>query len=303
MKIPENPIPIIEIPYSDKVQVFIKREDLVHPEISGNKYWKLFYNIKNYLESGVQNPLLITFGGAFSNHIAALAALGRDCDVPTIGIIRGEEVANLWENNPTLVKAYADGMRFEFVSREAYRNKEDLAKHFLQKYPQALIIPEGGSNELAVKGVQHMLDNRTKEFDYLCTAVGTGGTFSGLASYAQKHQKVLGFKVVNDLETESRVENWTHNPNRELLNAFGKGYGKITEELILFINQFSEKFGVQLEPMYTAKMMMELFRLIDQGYFPEGSKILAFHTGGLQGIDGINALLTKKNKEIINKIQ
>ena len=303
MTIPEKTIPIVEIPYSDKVQVFIKREDVVHPEISGNKYWKLFYNINTYLEKEVENPLLITFGGAYSNQIAALAALGRDCGVPTMGIIRGEEVADLWKNNPTLVKAHADGMSFEFVSREDYRNKEALTQRFLKKYPEAVVIPEGGSNPLAIKGVQHMLDSRTKEFDYLCTAVGTGGTFAGLASYAEKEQKVLGFKVVNDSETDVRVALWTQNSNREFIDAFGRGYGKITDELIRFINVFSTQFNVQLEPMYTAKMMMQLFKMIDENYFPEGSKILAFHTGGLQGIDGINKALLKKNKEIIINIQ
>ena len=126
MQIPEITIPIIEIPYSEDVQLFIKREDMIHSEISGNKYWKLFYNIQDYLESKPQNPLLITFGGAYSNHISALAALGRENKIPTLGIIRGEEVANLWQNNPTLIKAHQEGMEFAFVTREAYRDKAAL---------------------------------------------------------------------------------------------------------------------------------------------------------------------------------
>lgn len=301
MKIPDFTIPITEILYSDKVKLFIKREDLVHSEISGNKYWKLFYNIQNYIDSKPENPLLITFGGAYSNHISALAALGRITQIPTLGIIRGEEVSHLWKNNPTLIKADQDGMKFAFVSREAYRNKQSLAQSFLQLYPGACVIPEGGSNPLAVKGVQHMLDERTKEFDYLCTAVGTGGTFSGLATHAEEHQNIMGFMAVNDAETEIRVQQWTQNPNRTLIDASGRGYGKITDELIRFINEFSDRFGVPLEPMYTAKMMQRIFQMIDENFFPVGSKILAFHTGGLQGINGINEVLKKKNKELIKE--
>ncbi len=301
MQIPEITIPIIEIPYSEDVQLFIKREDIIHSEISGNKYWKLFYNIQDYLESKRQNPLLITFGGAYSNHISALAALGRENKIPTLGIIRGEEVANLWQNNPTLIKAHQDGMEFAFVTREAYRDKAALKEQFLEKYPDAVVIPEGGSNILAVEGVQHMLDERTKEFDYLCTAVGTGGTFSGLSSYAEDYQQVIGFMAVNDTETENRVKQWTQNPNRRLIDSSGRGYGKITDELIRFINDFKDRYHVPLEPMYTAKMMQRIFQMIDEGAFPKGSKILAFHTGGLQGINGINDVLKRKNKELIKE--
>lgn len=289
MNIPTQIIPIIKIPYSDEVELYIKREDLIHPEISGNKYWKLFYNIKNYLEIPKENLMLITFGGAFSNHIAATSALGGELGIKSLGIIRGEELEQKWQENPTLSKAYHNGMEFHFVTRDAYRDKENLAKIYQQKYPQALIIPEGGSNEWAVQGIQFMLDERTKDFDYLCTAVGTGGTIAGLSKYAEHHQKVLGFKVVND-NVEEKISEWSGKQNFELLDAWGKGYGRITEDLVLFIKEFQEKYQILLDPCYTSKMMKCLTKKIDEGFFPKGSKILAFHTGGIQGLEGMNKM-------------
>lgn len=303
MEIPEIHIPITEIPYSDKVCLCIKREDLIHPEISGNKYWKLLYNIQNYLAEEVRHPFIITFGGAFSNHIAAVAALGRIFGIPTLGIIRGEELAEIWPQNPTLSKAYENGMQFHFVTRTEYRDKEKLCCDFSTKFPEALVVPEGGSNKMAVLGIRHMLDSRTAEFDYLCTAVGTGGTVAGLSLYAEEHQKIIGFKVVNDAETDGRVARWSGRKNVELVDAFGKGYGKVTEELIKFVNTFSSRFRVPIEPVYTGKMMMKLLQMIDEGYFPEGARILAFHTGGLQGSEGMNVYLKKKNKTIINTVK
>ncbi len=300
MKIPHIHIPIVRIPYSPQVELYIKREDLIHPEISGNKYWKLFYNIQAYIAENKATPMLITFGGAYSNHIAAVAALGRDLGLPTAGIIRGEEVADLWADNPTLSKAHNDGMELCFVSRTEYRDKEKLSRGFAERFPDALILPEGGTNPLAVKGIQHMLDRRTKDFDYLCSAVGTGGTVAGLATYAEEGQKVLGFKVVNDPDTETRILSFTGRKNFTLKEAWGRGYGKITDELLRYTESFEEQYGVPLDPIYTGKMMMHLTALIDRGYFPVGSRILAFHTGGLQGKAGIEAMLQKKKKSLIN---
>lgn len=294
-------IPILRIPYSSRVELYIKREDLTHPEISGNKYWKLFYNIRKYRERQVAEPLLVTFGGAFSNHIAATAAVGREMGMKTLGIIRGDELINKWQTNPTLAKAFEDGMSFEFVTREAYRDKQKLSEIFQENFPDALIIPEGGSSSLAVEGVQFMLDERTKEFDYLCTAVGTGGTLAGLSKFAEAHQTALGFKAVND-DTEPRIANWSGRNNFQVFDASGRGYGKVTDELISFINDFSQRFGVQLDPCYTGKMMKMLTEKIDESFFPEGAKILAFHTGGLQGIDGMNEQRAQKGKPIIIKI-
>ena len=300
MKIPEISIPIIEIPLEKNIRLFLKREDLIHPHISGNKYWKLFYNINSYLEPKPENPFIITFGGAFSNHIAATAALGKKFQLKVLGIIRGEELQNKWQENPTLKLAHENGMEFRFVTREAYRNKESLTQILQKEFPEALIIPEGGTNDRAVEGIQYMLNSETKSFDYLCTAVGTGGTVAGISKFAEENQQVLGFKVVDDDSLYNRVVELSKRNNCKLIEAHDGGYGKISDENIRFINVFKEKYGIQLDPIYTGKMMKKIFELIDNNYFPDGSKILAFHTGGLQGIFGANERLKKQNRPLID---
>ena len=300
MKIPEISIPIIEIPLEKNIRLFLKREDLIHPHISGNKYWKLFYNINSYLEPKPENPFIITFGGAFSNHIAATAALGKKFQLKVLGIIRGEELQNKWQENPTLKLAHENGMEFRFVTREAYRNKESLTQILQKEFPDALIIPEGGTNDRAVEGIQYMLNSETKSFDYLCTAVGTGGTVAGISKFAEENQQVLGFKVVDDDSLYNRVVELSKRNNCKLIEAHDGGYGKISDENIRFINVFKEKYGIQLDPIYTGKMMRKIFELIDNNYFPDGSKILAFHTGGLQGIFGANERLKKQNRPLID---
>jgi 1-aminocyclopropane-1-carboxylate deaminase len=299
MKIPSIKIPVTEIPLEKNARLFLKREDLIHPQISGNKYWKLFYNINQYLAKNPENPFLITFGGAFSNHIAAVAALGHQENIKTLGIIRGEELQQKWAENPTLKSAHENGMAFHFVTREEYRNKPHLSQIFSEEFPQALIIPEGGTNENAVSGIQHMLSEQTKSFDYLCTAVGTGGTVAGISKFAEENQQVLGFKVVDDSSVEETVFKLSKRNNFKLFEAHDGGYGKISDENIRFINDFKEKYHIQLDPVYTGKMMRHLFNMIASDYFPEGSRILAFHTGGLQGNFGANQLLKKQNRELI----
>ena len=299
MKIPEHKIPIIEIPIEKNVRLFIKREDLTHPEISGNKYWKMFYNVKKYLEKEVSKRKIITFGGAFSNHIAAAAALGREFGIETLGIIRGDELETTWQENPTLSLAHKNGMTFRFVTREVYRDKETLMKNLQEEFPESLVVPEGGTNENAVEGIQFMLTEETQDFDYLCSAIGTGGTVSGIAKFAKPHQKVLGFKAVKDESLENRISKLSRKQNFTLFDASDGGFGKIIDENVRFINEFYQKFGIVLEPVYTGKMLRKIFELIEENYFPENSKILAFHTGGLQGIEGANEMLKKKNRNLI----
>ncbi|UOE40608.1 pyridoxal-phosphate dependent enzyme [Chryseobacterium suipulveris] len=299
MNFPTIKIPITEIPLNKSVRLFIKREDLIDPEISGNKFWKLFYNINHYLERNPKNPLIITFGGAFSNHISAVSALGKNLGIKTLGIIRGEELQQKWEQNPTLKFASSNGMDFRFVSREEYRNKVSLTKKLENEFPSSLIIPDGGTNNLAVDGIQHMLSSDTKSFNYLCTAVGTGGTIAGISKFAGDDQKVLGFKVVDDNSLKTKISELSGNENFSLIEADFGGYGKINDENIRFINWFSAEFGIQLDPIYTGKMMQKVFELIDEGFFPENSRILCFHTGGLQGIEGANEMLKKQNRTVI----
>ena len=299
MNIPRYKNQIIEIPIGKKERLFIKREDLTHPEISGNKYWKMFYNVKKYLEKEVSERKIITFGGAFSNHIAAAAALGKEFDIETLGIIRGDELENTWQENPTLSLAHQNGMTFRFVTRETYRDKEILMKNLQEEFPESLVVPEGGTNENAVEGIQFMLNEETQDFDYLCSAIGTGGTISGISKFAKEHQKVLGFKAVKDESLEKRILNFSKRQNFTIFDASDGGFGKITDENIRFINKFYQDFGIILEPVYTGKMLRKIFELIEEDYFPENSKILAFHTGGLQGIKGANEMLKKKNRNLI----
>ena len=300
MKFLEHKIPIVEIPIESKVRLFIKREDLTHPEISGNKYWKMFYNVKKYLEKEVSERKIITFGGAFSNHIAAAAALGNEFGIKTLGVIRGNELEDSWQENPTLFSAHQNGMSFRFVTRETYRYKEKMMKELQTEFPESLVVPEGGTNENAVEGIQYMLTDETKDFDYICSAVGTGGTVSGLSKFAQPHQKIIGFKAVKDNSLENRIKNLSKKDNFTLIDASDGGFGKITDENVRFINEFYQYFGIVLEPVYTGKMLRKIFEMIADDYFPANSKILAFHTGGLQGIVGANEMLKKKNRNLIN---
>lgn len=297
---PEYHCPIIEIPTDFEIRLFIKREDLIHPKISGNKFWKLFFNVNSYLSSKPKNPLLITFGGAFSNHIASLAAFGNQFHIPTLGIIRGDELADCWQDNPTLLEAGNNGMKFVFVSRETYQDKAALTQHFSIKYPDALIIPEGGSNEMAVEGIQYMLGEDTKDFDYLCSAVGTGGSIAGISHFAEDHQNVLGIKVVKDDSLQNTIARWSGRKNFELMDADENRYGKIAEDNVRFINWFYKSYQIPLDPIYTGKMMQKIFELAKQGFFPKASKILSFHTGGLQGIKGANLMLKLKNRTLID---
>ena len=300
MKIPTISIPITQIPLQKNIQLFLKREDLIHTHISGNKYWKLFYNINSYIDQNPANLFIITFGGAFSNHIAAVAALGKEFQLKTLGIIRGDELQDKWQENPTLKLAHQNGMDFRFVSREEYKNKEKLTQILEKEFPHALIIPEGGTNKHAVEGIKFMLTEETKRFDYLCSAVGTGGTIAGISKFAKENQKILGFKVVDDQSLYNKVSELSTKNNFELIEAHDGKYGKITDENIRFINDFQQKYRIQLDPIYTGKMMKKLFELIEEDYFPAGTKILAFHTGGLQGISGANELLKKQNRRLID---
>jgi len=299
LKLPTETIPIQEISIDKNIKLFIKREDLIHPQISGNKYWKLFFNVNHYLDKKPENPYIITFGGAFSNHIAAVSAVGNLAGIPTLGIIRGEELQNKWRDNPTLLFAKRNGMNLKFVTREEYRHKEKLTEFLSVEFPDALVIPEGGTNEDAVAGVKMMLNEQTKDFDYLCTAVGTGGTIAGISKFCEDNQKVIGCKVVGDASLENKIFELTSKKNFNLIDSGFGGYGKINDENVRFINDFKEKYDIPLEPIYTGKMMQKVFELIEEDYFPENSRVLCFHTGGLQGIEGANLLLEKQNRNLI----
>ena len=274
----------------------LKREDLLHPEVSGNKFRKLKYNLLEAKKLGFDR--ILTFGGAYSNHISATAAAGKEMGIKTIGIIRGEELSNKINENPTLSFAIECGMKLYFISRSDYRKKieTDFITELKEKYGSFYLVPEGGTNDLAVKGCEEILTKNDTAYDYICTAVGTGGTIAGLVKASKSHQKILGFSALKGTFQKSEIEKYASKSNYTILDdyCFG-GYAKIDKELIRFINEFKEKTGIPLDPIYTGKMMFGIFDLIKKGYFKENSSILAIHTGGLQGIAGMNQLLKKKN--------
>lgn len=282
------------------ISLSIKREDLIHPLVSGNKFRKLKYNL---IQAKAENHnTLLTFGGAFSNHIAAVAAAGKEIGMQTIGVIRGDELLEKIKDNPTLRFAQQCGMQFEFVTREAYKFKENTAflDELHSKFGRFYLIPEGGTNVAAVAGCEEILTESDSDFDFICCAVGTGGTISGLINSAKPHQKILGFPALKGDFLREEICKFAQNQNWELLTDyhFG-GYGKIDTQLIHFINRFYDETGIPLDPIYTGKMIFGVIDLIEKGYFAEGSNILAIHTGGLQGIHGMNSKLKNKNLPLI----
>ncbi|MEO1258025.1 MAG: pyridoxal-phosphate dependent enzyme [Bacteroidota bacterium] len=278
------------------LRLFIKRDDKLHPHISGNKWRKLKYNLRQARQLG--HNRLLTFGGAYSNHLAATAAAGKEYGFSTLGVVRGEKVLPL---NPTLKYVESCGMELRFVSRTNFRNKnqnsifEDLKVNPNMYY----VLPEGGSNCLALKGVAELVNEIIDQLgsppDFLCTACGTGATMAGLVSGAKRKSKILGIPVLKGGFMESEVRQFLAacgeplNKEWKIVDGyhFG-GYAKYKPELIQFINHFKEKFGIPLDPIYTGKLVFALFDLAEKGFFRKKSTVVILHTGGLQGITGFN---------------
>lgn len=283
--------PIFE---TSKIKVILKREDMLHPEVSGNKWRKLKYNLLEARKKG--HHTLLTFGGAYSNHIYAVAAAGAELEFKTIGVIRGDEKAPL---NATLSFAIEKGMLLHFVSREVYllKNTHHLQKELYNKFGDFYLIPEGGANKCGVKGCIEIVEDIKEDFDYLCCSCGTGSTLAGLISALEGNNTVLGFsslkgagaglkRDINNFVLECSKK---EHANWELIEDyhFG-GYAKYNDELVQFINNFKAQTGIQLDPIYTGKMMFGIYDMISKNYFKEGGTIIALHTGGLQGIRGFN---------------
>ncbi|MEQ8906916.1 pyridoxal-phosphate dependent enzyme [Ekhidna sp.] len=279
------------------IKLFVKRDDLIHPEIMGNKWRKLKFNLIELKKRGFNK--LITMGGAFSNHIAATAALARENGIEAIGIIRGDELeAN---SNPTLHFAHKKGMELHFVGRDIFRNYRGNPDLIEKKYPNHYFLPEGGTNALALKGCEEIISEISDSFDLIATPIGTGGTFAGLVNSVKEDQQVLGISslkgdfIFNEMDELLRKHNISSS-NFKIINAyhFG-GYGKTTVELIDFINWFKENFGIPLEPIYTGKSFFAVWDMIKTDKFEKNLKIVLLHTGGLQGVEGFN----RKNENII----
>ncbi len=287
-----------------QVSLHIKREDQIHKKVSGNKFRKLKYNLGKARE--LNHNTILTFGGAYSNHIAATAAAGKIVGLRTIGVIRGDELAKdidktFLENN-TLRFANACGMHLKFVSREAYREKtsEVFLEKLREEFDSFYVIPEGGTNELAVKGCEEIQTKQDIDFDVICCAVGTGGTIAGIINSSNTNQTILGFPALKGDFLSAEIAKYTSKTNWKLVTDyhFG-GYGKVNEEIIGFINQFYAQHNILLDPIYTGKMLYGIFDMVQKGVFPKNTRILAVHTGGLQGIAGMNKRLKKKKLPLI----
>lgn len=266
------------------VHVTIKRLDQIHPKISGNKFFKLKYNFLEAQARGCKH--IITFGGAYSNHIAATAYAAHLFGFQSIGIIRGEELATRPLNH-TLATAQHFGMQLQFVSREKYRLKEteEFIQALKQTYPESYIIPEGGSNDLAIQGcIEILSEHDLQDYDVICCAVGTGGTITGLINASSEHQQILGFSALKGDFLAKEVALKTHKKNWKITDAYCcGGYAKTTVELLQFIKKFEQKHQIPLEHIYTGKMLFGILDLIKKECFEENTRILVIHSGGLQG--------------------
>ena len=305
----KNPIPINIISHplliDKEISLEVLRIDQTDALISGNKWFKLKYNLIQAKQDGYST--LLSFGGPFSNHLHALAAAGKAQQFHTIGIIRGEAHIPL---NPTLSDAVKNGMKLYYIDRKTYRNKHSpgVLKRILSNVindsslsqiltkDDIYIVPEGGTNTLAIKGAAEIISFIPEKTDIICIPCGTGGTIAGLLSglnQSQAHHAVVyGFpalkgaeflqeEILSLLKQDIKIS-W-----RLLHNYHFGGFGKINKELALFMQSFEKQHGIELDPIYTAKMFFAIFDLIKSDFFTKGSKIIAIHTGGLQGKRGM----------------
>lgn len=295
----DSPLQLLDNPFPESVNIrlFLKRDDLLHPLVSGNKWRKLKYNLVAAYEQGFDT--LLTFGGAYSNHLYAMAAAGREFGFRTIGVVRGEELAHK-PLNETLTFCQLCGMHLYFVSRDTYRQKDtsDFLGRLTRQFGPCYVLPEGGTNDLAIRGTAEIIPEMIRQLgyvpDYVCCPVGTGGTLAGLAVSAPAETTVLGFEV---LKYASELTSWAPGDGMNSEQAFGQeslnvkridsyhlgGYAKTNPQLIDFIRGFEARTGVRLDQVYTGKMMYGIYDLALKGYFKEQANVVAVHTGGLQG--------------------
>jgi len=284
-----SPLQRLADPFPEPVNIklYLKRDDLLHPLVSGNKWRKLKYNLLAAREQGYST--LLTFGGAYSNHLYATAASGKVFGFRTIGVVRGDELAGK-PLNKTLRFCREAGMELHFVNREAYRRKDtpDFLAELTDQFGPCYIVPEGGTNDLAIRGTAEIIPEIVAQLgytpEYVCCPVGTGGTLAGLAQSASEATKVLGFMAlkVPDSLWLSELPASIARGCRVHDYHFG-GYARTTPLLLDFIRSFEQKNGVLLEQVYTGKMLYGIYDLAKQGYFPKEATVVAVHTGGLQG--------------------
>ncbi|RTE64594.1 pyridoxal-phosphate dependent enzyme [Amphritea opalescens] len=299
---PVIPIDVIELPEFQQagVQLELLRLDLVHPLVSGNKWFKLKYALQAFQASDCQ--LLLSFGGAWSNHIHALAYAGFEQGIETVGVIRGERPAKL---SPTLVDAERWGMQLEFVTRAQYRDKTDAVfmSGLREKYGEFYALPEGGAGEWVIAGCREILSLfDAAAYDLICCACGTGGTLAGLIAGKPADVSLLGVSAlkggeflyadIRGLLTAAQIDDpggWSL-----ALDCHEGGYAKVSSRLATVMQHFTEHSGIRLEPVYTGKALLALLQKMERGEFARGARVMLIHTGGMQGLRGMEAALLKK---------
>jgi 1-aminocyclopropane-1-carboxylate deaminase len=283
----KTPLQKIEHPLFDEklLNIFVKRDDLIHPFISGNKWRKGQPVIEEMKNKGVKTAL--TFGGAYSNHIYSLSYACKEENIKSIGIIRGEELKDK-PLNKTLTFAKEQGMELIFVSRKEYkmRDSNDYTKHLEKKYG-AYIVPEGGTTLLAINGFSKLINeiNEDIRFNTIITASGTGGTIAGICSNLNSGQKAISIPVLKGVKNEidERIKHFSKHSNYDIIDSYSfGGYGKTNKELTDFINWFDSTY-FEIEQVYTGKAFYALFDLVKKNYFKKNTNIVIIHTGGLQG--------------------
>lgn len=290
-----SPITQMKLPLFQhhNIDVMVKRDDLIHPIISGNKWRKLKENLA--LVKANNKKGILSFGGAYSNHIHALAFACKEHQLASIGIIRGEQH---YQTNATLSQARQWGMQLQFVDRATYRlrHQAEFLGQLAEQYPDYVIVPEGGSNSLALSGMADTIDelNEQTEYDDLFTATGSGGTLAGLIAADNNQHQLHGVAVLKQAEyLKQSIRELLPTPAKEFTNwqlhldYHCGGYGKFTEQDARNIQDIVQQTGIPFEPIYSGKMLLAFLDMVKQGYFKSGQRIVLLHTGGLQGLFGL----------------
>ena len=278
----------LNINNSNNIKLFIKREDLIHDIVSGNKWRKLNYNFKYIKEKKIKK--ILSFGGVYSNHLHALSWLAKKNNIKSYGLVRG---CKLSIENPTLSFCKKNKMDLFFLNRSTYRNNKynnPIFKKIIKSEENVFVIPEGGFNEFGIKGCEEIMNEVNEHYDIICCSIGSGCTAVGIIKSLKFDQSFLGFssfknnsQIKNIISEKVKTINWEINSDYN----FG-GFGQVNDELKKFIKDFKNTYAIMLDPIYTSKLFFGLFDMISKNKLPKDSRILALHTGGLQGLQGVN---------------
>lgn len=289
----------LDIFKAKNIEVYLQRDDLLHRDVSGNKWRKLKYALSKYNPDEFDG--ILTFGGAYSNHLSATAAACNILGIPFVAYVRGEKPEKL---NNTLEFLIEQGTEIIWVKRSEYKilREQNWPNPNKEIYKNYQVIPEGGYSNLAIQSCMEISNDWSEDYDFACCSIGTGTTFSGMVNgLKDSSTNSIGFVMLKDKDYLTKDINGMTTHNRYTLNRdyHFNGFAKVSDELIHFLNDFYEKTQIPLDPVYTGKMLYGICDLASRDYFPEFSKIIAIHTGGLQGISGCNEQRRKKGKSIL----